>query len=207
MVESRWRTARKERLPRRKIVHIWAESGKKRGVLKVGGMVRKGENRMRQNRFNRRLILWLVFCFPAGLIKMWSNQCRWRRSTKMAVSIVVAAALIMVVLPQTRPPEQPDGGVEMIMAKPNAQVYGPELTEDMPDISVYNPHGSESKSVYVVEPTPTPVPVTVYVNDGGKYYHTKDCRYVKTGTPQVTLTAALDAGYTACSECKPPEDD
>lgn len=174
--------------------------------MKVGGKVRKSEKRMRQNRFDRRLIFWLIFCFPAGLIKMWSNRCRWRRSTKMAVSMLVAAALILVILPQTQPPERPNGGVEMVMAKPNAQVYGPELTEDMPDISVYNPHGSESKSIYVVKPTPTPVPVTVYVNDGGKYYHTGECRYVKKSTPKVTLDAALDAGYKPCAECRPPED-
>jgi hypothetical protein len=49
----------------------------------------------------------------------------------------------------------------------------------------------------------------VYCNDGGRYYHAKNCRYVRKRktTARVPLTQALNAGYTRCSECNAPKED
>jgi len=46
--------------------------------------------------------------------------------------------------------------------------------------------------------------IYVYIKEGGKRYHKKNCSLVKTGKTRVTLTEALKRGYTPCKICKPP---
>jgi methylphosphotriester-DNA--protein-cysteine methyltransferase len=41
----------------------------------------------------------------------------------------------------------------------------------------------------------------VYIKEGGKKYHRKNCSLVKTGKTQVTLEEALAKGYTPCKIC------
>jgi hypothetical protein len=43
---------------------------------------------------------------------------------------------------------------------------------------------------------------TVYVTDGGKKYHAKNCSIVKTGKKSMELKDAKKNGYTACAVCK-----
>jgi methylphosphotriester-DNA--protein-cysteine methyltransferase len=43
----------------------------------------------------------------------------------------------------------------------------------------------------------------VYIKEGGKKYHKKNCSLVKTGKTRVTLSEALKKGYTPCKVCKP----
>lgn len=43
----------------------------------------------------------------------------------------------------------------------------------------------------------------VYIKEGGKKYHKKNCSLVKTGKTRVTLSEALKRGYTPCKVCKP----
>ena len=46
---------------------------------------------------------------------------------------------------------------------------------------------------------------TVYITDGGKKYHLKNCSVVKTGKKGIDLADAKKQGYTACAVCKPDE--
>ncbi len=46
---------------------------------------------------------------------------------------------------------------------------------------------------------------TVYVTDGGKKYHMKNCSVVSTGKKGLEVSEAKKAGYSACSVCKPDE--
>jgi len=46
---------------------------------------------------------------------------------------------------------------------------------------------------------------TVYVTDGGKKYHKKNCSVVKEGKKGVELSEAKKQGYTACAVCKPDD--
>ncbi|MBY0427475.1 MAG: hypothetical protein K2Q22_17700 [Cytophagales bacterium] len=41
----------------------------------------------------------------------------------------------------------------------------------------------------------------VYVTDGGKKYHKKNCSVVKTGKTETTLEDAKKKGYTPCNVC------
>lgn len=47
----------------------------------------------------------------------------------------------------------------------------------------------------------------VYITPTGDKYHTMRCQYVNTDnrTIKLTLDQAVDAGYTPCSECRPPK--
>lgn len=160
------------------------------------------KKRPRRSRANRAVVRWLIFCFPAGLLMMWSDRCSWSRTTKSSISLAFALLLVLVMLPQTQPPEPATSGVQLVGLKPSIEVYGPEPDDSLPDIQIYNPRNVTA--LPLITPAPTPEVPTVYCNDSGKFYHTKDCRYVKRSTPKVTLNQALDAGYKPCQKCNPP---
>ena len=44
---------------------------------------------------------------------------------------------------------------------------------------------------------------SVYVTRTGKKYHRITCRYLRTSIRELTLSGAIDSGYTPCSVCKP----
>jgi hypothetical protein len=46
---------------------------------------------------------------------------------------------------------------------------------------------------------------TVYVQETGKKYHTKNCSAAGTGKKGMTVTEAKKEGYTACKVCKPDD--
>ena len=131
---------------------------------------------------------------------MWSKT-NWPRLLKTAVSAAVAFMLIAVLIPMTNPPERKVGGIMLVDEKPQVEVYGPEAPADREVIEIYAPR----RTALLLQATPTPAPVTVYCNNGGRYYHSEDCRYVNSDTPDVSLSAAVKAGYTKCSECNAPE--
>ena len=120
---------------------------------------------------------------------MWTRT-PWKKHTKVAVSLLCCAALLFLVLPQTNPPERPDGGIVLVGSSVEAEVYGPEAPEGRDVVEVYTP----IRTPIVLQSTQAPDPVYVYCNDGGKYYHSEECRYVKENSPKVTLSRALDAG-------------
>lgn len=152
-------------------------------------------------RGNIATIFKLIFCFPLGLHAMWVRS-GWPRVVKTGVSVLVAAVVTLIFLPLTNPPEPLPGGIVLVGATPHADVYGPEAPEGREIVEIYAPR----RTSVVVEPTPTPTPVYVFYNDGGQYYHTEACKYYKATSQKTTLTAALKAGYKACSECSPPQE-
>ena len=45
---------------------------------------------------------------------------------------------------------------------------------------------------------------SVYVTPHGEKYHRKNCRYIQNSTPsKISVSDAIDEGYTACKVCKP----
>lgn len=132
---------------------------------------------------------------------MWTKT-RWPRALKSAVSLAVAALLVAIFLPVTNPPEREIGGIQLVDAKPKVDIQGPDAPADREIVEIYTP----KQTVVVIDPSPTPEPITVYCNNGGSYYHVKECTYVKEHTPTATLSEALDAGYHQCPDCDaPPE--
>lgn len=161
----------------------------------------KKKRRMRRS---DRFVLWsLILCFPAGLVFMWTDRCRWSRTVKSGISLAIAAALAALFFVLPDPPERSTGGVEVVSLVPAMELYGPALPEDFESTDIYVPRGNEDYSI-VAEPTPAPIPVYVYCNDSGKYYHTETCKYTKPTTPKVKLSQAIDQGFKRCSECNPP---
>lgn len=144
-------------------------------------------------------ILSLIICFPRGLYVLWTKT-RWPRIAKTAVSALVAAILIAILLPMTNPPERQTGGIHLVDEEPKVDVYGPEAPADREIIEIYVPR----RTALVIQPTATPQPVTVFCNNGGKHYHSEECKYVREDTPDCSLTRAIEAGYTPCSECNAP---
>lgn len=46
--------------------------------------------------------------------------------------------------------------------------------------------------------------VLVYITPHGEKYHRKSCRYIQNSTPsEISVSDAIDEGYTACKVCKP----
>lgn len=152
------------------------------------------------------LIALIVFAFPVGLYIMWKDSCPWNRWLKTAVSAAWAAVLVcaVLVLPSIDK-YQYSGNVEIVARKTNKAMLGPAQPEGIPDTVQIVRNASETSSL-ISQPTPTPDPIMVYCNDNGVYYHLQGCRYVYPTTPRVRLLAALQAGKTACPECKPPNE-
>lgn len=155
-------------------------------------------------RYSKAVVRWLIFCFPAGLLMMWSDRCRWSRQTKSLISCGIAGALIAVLLPITLPPQRAAGGVQLVSAQPVIAIQGPcQDPEDVGAFEIDIPASIKPPSV-VVEPTPEPPAINVYCNTGGKHYHTSKCRYATKKSAYLSLGTALDKGFTPCKDCNPP---
>ncbi|MBR2529877.1 MAG: hypothetical protein IKE35_02500 [Lachnospiraceae bacterium] len=167
----------------------------------------KRRKRADEERYEKTVVRRLLLCFPAGILNMWSRLCRWHIALKILITVFIAAFVVAVCLPQTMPPERAEGGVTLIRSDESDEVQGPvrqpdEYGEYEVYVPVYVP-----QSTLVAEPTPTPVPIYVWANDGGKYYHNRNCRYVKKTTPRVTLAQAVRAGFLRCKVCNPPSEE
>ena len=158
------------------------------------------------NQKNIVRVLLIVFAFPVGLYVMWRDECPWKMWVKSLVSVAWLAAIVCAIalLPSVSA-FQTQGNVEIIAVKGNRKVLGPTQPEGVPDTAQMVKNASETSSL-ISQPTPTPDPVMVYCNDNGVYYHLESCRYVYPTTPRVRLAAALNAGKTACPDCKPPNE-
>ncbi len=169
-------------------------------------MRNQSQNRNKNKKKNNgRLLKWLVFCFPAGLCMMWSPRCKWNKLSKIAVTGIVAAALTLIILPQTLPPDAPVGGVQLVGAKPEAEVYGPVPQEGMPDISVYNPRWTdkEESEPVTIEAKQSQLGM-VYANPVNALYHAANCEQVGDGSEYLSVQDAINAGYAPCPLCNPP---
>lgn len=147
-------------------------------------------------------VLLLICCFPVGLYLLWRRENRIPLIARALITACIAAVMVSAVVIGMPDDPYERGGIEIVRVTPNAEVYGPEIPEAVQGAAEYaNAYSAES---IILLPTATPVPIYVYCNDNGKHYHLESCHYVKENTPKVTLTQALTAGFTPCSECKPP---
>ena len=147
----------------------------------------------------------LVFAFPVGLYIMW-DEGRWKLWIKILVSLLWAAIIIFMAVRLIGTEEPAVGGQEVQKITYTGKMLAPLPPSNLPNTSKLL-RSSTQESTLISEPTPTPVPTMVYCNDNGKYYHLAGCRYVYNTTPRVTLTAAKNAGKTACPTCNPPREE
>ena len=142
----------------------------------------------------------LVICFPLGLYVMWAKT-DWPRAVKTAVSALAALFLFAILAPITNPPEREVGGIHLVGAKPQTEVFGPEAPADREIVEIYAPR----RTAVVQDATATPEPTYVYCNRGGRYYHSVECPYTRAESAQITVAQALEAGYTRCPDCSAPQ--
>ena len=151
---------------------------------------------------DRKIILWLLCCFPFGLVLMWRRSCRWALGLKCLVTACLALVVTAIILPQTMPVQQASGGIELVQNEPSVAIYGPELPASADDaISGYD-SVLYNRATSVPIPTPEPEP-TVYVAENGKYYHTSTCRFYQTASRSLTLYEVYFTDYKPCPVCHP----
>ena len=160
------------------------------------------KKRRADRREDRRVLLWLLGCFPFGLVLMWRRGCRWPLAAKCAVSAVLVLLVLAIILPQTAPKQKASGGIQLVGREPSVEIFGPELPASVEeslanyDSILYN----SATSVPVVTPEPE---TYVYVAERGKYYHTAKCKYYQTASRKLTLYEAFFTNYQPCPQCNP----
>ena len=135
---------------------------------------------------------------PLGIWYAWRRRGLKTPARFALTFAAVALAFVYVTLiPGASTP--PRGGVEFIQRKPQAEIYGPELPEDM--VAGYQ----APSSVENVLSTATDEPVTyVYTNDGEETFHTTNCKRRYATSARLTPYEAYYLNLTPCEICNPP---
>jgi len=140
---------------------------------------------------------------------LWRRRCRWPKGRKIAITVGIGAVLALIILPQTAPPDPVIGGIRVVsIGSHMGEVMGPEKPEGLTAERALIIRAGAQPPSPTPEPeqaqAPTPEPVIVYINDGGKYYHLKSCRYVYNHTPSFELSARIASLFDPCDVCNPP---
>ena len=145
---------------------------------------------------NGNTLLWLILCFPVGLTKMWKNSCTWKNGVKYIVSAVPALALAFVLIwPFGAEPAR--GGVNLVGNEKIAEVYGPELPENMVD-----GYSRPADGTVIAASDDTEDAVTyVYATDKQTHYHLGNCRFAYASGRRMTVYEAEFRGLTPCPRC------
>ena len=145
---------------------------------------------------NGNTLLWLFLCFPVGLTKMWKNKCTWKNSVKYIVSAVPALALALVLIwPFGVTPAR--GGVNLVGSEKIAEVYGPELPENMVDGYSRPADGT----LIVASDDTEDTTIYVYATDKQTCYHLGNCKFAYASGRRMTIYEAEFRGLTPCPTC------
>ena len=159
---------------------------------------RKAVRRRRKvNPANRKALKWLFLFFPVGVTLMWKHACTWRRSVKYAVTGAMMAILCMIFIAPAAPEAQ--GGIRLVGAKPEAEVYGPELPATI--IPGYTKQATGSVLTEVEESDIH----YVYAADGAECYHEYECKFAYASSQRLTVYEAYFLGFKPCGRCNPPK--
>jgi len=153
--------------------------------------------RRRSNPANKKTLKWLLLCFPVGVTLMWKHACTWRRSVKFAVTAAMTAIICAVFLLPAAPEAQ--GGIRLVGAKPEAEVYGPELPASI--VPGYSKQATGSVLAEVVESDIH----YVYAADGAECYHEYECKFAYASSQRLTVYEAYFLGFEPCGRCDPPK--
>jgi len=150
----------------------------------------------RVNPANRKALKWLLLCFPVGVTLMWKHACTWRRGVKYAVTCAMVAVLCAVFLAPAAP--EAEGGIRLVGAKPEAEIYGPELPANI--VKGYTKQATGSVLTEVVENDVH----YVYAADGAKCYHEYECKFAYASSQRLTVYEAYFLEFEPCGLCNPP---
>ena len=154
--------------------------------------------RRRSNPANKRTLKWLLLFFPVGVTMMWKSACTWRRGVKFAVTGAMVAIICGVFLLPAAPEAQ--GGIRLVGAKPEAEVYGPELPASI--VPGYTKKATGSVLVEVKEDEDIEY---VYAADGAECYHDYKCKFAYASSQRLTVYEAYFLGFEPCGRCNPPK--
>lgn len=171
-----------------------------RSAAKPVKPVKRESRKARQRRSNLRMIRWLVFAWPVGLIFVWGSK--WKLSNKIATSVACVALTLIFVFggfAVWESAQKQAGGMQRVAVEAAVRPYGPKIPEgatySYDDESIYVP-------VVVVTPEPTVEPETAFVNDGGKYFHTEGCKYTTKKSGAYNVPYLLRQGFAPCQKCE-----
>lgn len=133
---------------------------------------------------------------PAGILLTW--RCRWQPLTKYAMTVAAVAIMAAAVLALPSTDGRVPGGVELVGADPEAEIYGPELPTAM--VSGYTSASTASVFASATEDET----LYVYAADDGDCYHLYDCKFAFASSRKLTVYEAHYLGYTPCGLCNPP---
>ena len=155
--------------------------------------------RRRSRSANRRALMWL-WCFPAGLLLMWKRGCTWPTAVKIGISVAMAAIVAALVLIPMPGSTHTAGGVQLVAAEPQVDIYGPEL----PAYVVPGYTNDQSASIIVDADTVDDDVEYVYAAAGASCYHRYDCKFAYASSMRLTVYEAVHLKYTPCGLCNPP---
>lgn len=164
---------------------------------KVQKKRKKAVQKRESSAFNKKALMWLVLFFPLGVTYMWRHACTWRRGVKFAVTgamVCVLAALFMLPAAPTH-----QGGITLVGARPEAEIYGPELPAKI--VSGYVKPATGSVLVEVEGETDIHY---VYAADGAECYHEYKCKFAFASSQRLTVYEAYFLGFKPCGLCNPP---
>lgn len=171
----------------------------------VRGLQQRNRNRkkinQRNQRYNRKTLLWLVLFFPVGLTRMLFGACTWKPQVKYAVTGLTVALLAAVVIVPS-PYQRVQGGVELFGEDPEVEVYGPELPETI--VGGYTAPIIESVVLPAEDPNAVDDTIYVYATKDQKNYHMSTCKFAYASGQKLTLYEAYYLGYTPGKCCDAP---
>lgn len=149
--------------------------------------------------YNSKTLLWFL-CLPIGFIRMWSDRCTWRLGAKYAVSGVILALLVAVLVVPS-PQNVYKGSIELYGEDPEVEVYGPGIPQDF--VVNIAPLAPQGESIIVPDEELVDDHYYVYATSNQKAYHTINCRYAYATAQKLTLYEAFYLGYVPCEYCNP----
>lgn len=159
--------------------------------------VRKHSRRKRRpNPYNKKTLLWLLLFFPVGVTMMWKHACSWRPRVKTAVSVVAAALVVAVFCAPAAPEAQ--GGIRLVGARPEAEIYGPELPK-----AIVQGYTRQATGSVLTEVEETDVHY-VYAADNAECYHEYECKFAYASSQRLTVYEAYFLGFDPGPCCNPP---
>lgn len=145
---------------------------------------------------NGNILLWLILCFPVGLTKMWKRGCTWKNGVKYAVSALPALALVFILIFPFGA-QSARGGVNLVGNEKIAEVYGPELPENM----VQGYSRPADTSVLAADSGEEDTTIYVYATDKQTHYHLGNCKFAYASGRRMTIYEAEFRGLTPCPTC------
>ena len=142
--------------------------------------------------------LLLVIFPPIGIVLLWKR--RWSNGLKYALSLASVGVLALAVVLIPSGENRVNGGVTLVGAEKQADVYGPALPTAM--VGSYSVSTSES---VLASSTDEEEVEYVYAAKGQSNYHRYTCKFAYASSQKLTPYEAYYLGYTPCKRCNPPE--